>query len=220
MHRPDLENLKEMSENDVGFFERGRARGRGCGAFTRTKNNQARQRPGWEGAEGESAQAACTDVVSAVSSNAVCADAISAISSNAVGTHAISAISSHAVCTHTVSAISSYTFCTDAISAISRHTVGTDTIGAIRSDATQVGVIRTVFGNNRCIQVLAGIDSGQCECAGCQYGEGQAKDQGVGFHEGCSRIRSLLTRYGGNVTRRWIIKKSIVLVAIIAVVDS
>jgi hypothetical protein len=50
-------------------------------------------------------------------------------------------------------------------------------------------VIRTVFGNDRCIQVLAGIDSGQGECAACQYGEGQAKDQCVGFHGGCSRTR-------------------------------
>jgi nucleoside diphosphate kinase len=172
-------------------------------AFAEPKNNQARQRPGWEGAKGESAQAACTDVISTISSDAaqvgvirtvfsdtvgayavstVCSDAaqlgvVRTVFSDTVGTYAVSTVSSDATHVGVIRTVFSDTVSTNAVSAISRHTVGADTIGAVSSDATQAGVVRTVFGNDRRIQVLAGIDSGQCECAACQYGEGQAKDQ-------------------------------------------
>ena len=159
-------------------------------AFAEPKNNQARQRPGWEGAKGESAQATCTDVISTISSDATQVGVIRTVFSNTVGTYAVSTVSSDAaklgairtvfsntVGTYAVSTVSSDATHVGVIRTVFSDTVSTNAVSAVSSDATQAGVVRTVFGNDRRIQVLAGIDSGQCECAACQYGEGQAKDQ-------------------------------------------
>jgi hypothetical protein len=68
---------------------------------------------------------------------------------------------------------------------------------------------------------VAGIRSGQGKSTGCKNREGQAKDQFVGFHEGCSStFDEWVTRYGGDVTRRRINQKSIRLVANIVGIDS
>jgi len=48
-------------------------------------------------------------------------------------------------------------------------------IGTMGSDAVDMSVGRTVFGNDRCIDGFACVDCWKCKRAGCQYGEGQAK---------------------------------------------
>jgi hypothetical protein len=163
----------------------------------------------------------CTDTVSAVSSNAVCTDTISTVSGNAVCTDTISTVSGYAVCTDAVSAVSSYAVCTDAVSTISSDTVCTDTISTVSSNTINVGVGRAVFSDNRCVQPLAGINSGSGKSACCQYREGQAKDQFVGFHEGCSStFNEWVIRYGADVTRRKNNQNSLRLVANIVGIDS
>ena len=163
----------------------------------------------------------CTDTVSAVSGNAVCTDTISAVSSNAVCTDAVSTISSDTVCTDTISTVSGYAVCTDTVSPVSSNAVCTDTISTVSSNTIDVGVGRAVFSDNRCVQPLAGINSGCGKSAGCQYREGQAKDQFVGVHEGCSStFNEWVIWYGADVTRRKNNQNSLRLVANIVGIDS
>jgi hypothetical protein len=62
-------------------------------------------------------------------------------------------------------------------------------ISTVSGDAAHVGMGRAIFCNDRGIDVFAGVNGRKCERAGCQYGEGQAKDQFVGFHDVYSRTR-------------------------------
>jgi len=147
------------------------------------------------GAECRSAQAAGTDVVCTVSGNTTQLGVRRTVFSNAICTNAISAIGSNTVCTNAISA------------------VGSNTI--------DVGVGRAVFSNDWRVYKCAGINSREGESAGCQYREGQAKNQCVGFHRSCSStFDEWVTRYGADVTRRKINQNSIRLVANIVGVDS
>ena len=156
----------------------------------------------------QSAQASSTDMISTVSGDAVCTDTISTVSSDTV-------------CTNTISTVSGYTVRTDTISTVSGDAVCTNTISTVSGDAVDVGVRRAILGNDGCVQEVAGVHSGQGESTGGKNREGQAKDQFVGFHEGCSNtFNEWVTRYGGDVTRRRINQKSIRLVANIVGIDS
>lgn len=143
------------------------------------------------------------------------------IFSDTVCTDTISTVSGYTVCADTVSTVSGDTICTNAVSAVSSDTVCTDAVSAISSNTIDVGVGRAVFSDNRCVQPLAGINSGSGKSAGCQYREGQAKDQFVGFHEGCSStFNEWVIRYGADVTRRKNNQNSLRLVANIVGIDS
>jgi hypothetical protein len=156
----------------------------------------------------QSAQASSTDMIGTVSSYTVCTDTISTVSSDTVCTNTISTVSGYTVRTDTISTVSGDAVCTNAISTISCYTV-------------DVGVRRAILGDGGCIQEVAGVQSGQGESTGGKNREGQAKDQFVGFHEGCSNtFNEWVTRYGGDVTRRRINQKSIRLVANIVGIDS
>ena len=169
----------------------------------------------------QSAQASSTDMISTVSGDAVCTNAISTVSGDAVRTDTISTVSGDAVCTNTISTVSGDAVCTDAISTVSGDAVCTNTISTVSGDAVDVGVRRAILGNDGCVQEVAGVHSGQGESTGGKNREGQAKDQFVGFHEGCSNtFNEWVTRYGGDVTRRRINQKSIRLVANIVGIDS
>jgi hypothetical protein len=160
-------------------------------------------------------------MISTVSGDAVCTNAISTVSSNTVRTDTISTVSSNTVRTDTISTVSGYTVRTNAISTVSGDTVCTNTISTVSGDAVDVGVRRAILGNDGCVQEVAGVHSGQGESTGGKNREGQAKDQFVGFHEGCSStFNEWVTRYGGDVTRRRINQKSIRLVANIVGIDS
>ncbi len=120
-----------------------------------------------------------------------------------------------------VSAISSNSICTDAVSTVSGYAVCTNTISAISSQPTYIGVGRTVFSDKRRIDVLSCNVAWKCKSATCKKRESQAEDQFVSVHVSCSRsMIKCVTRYGGNFTRLWIIKKSIVLLAIIVEIDT
>ena len=182
----------------------------------------------------QSAQASSTDMISTVSGYAVCTNAISTVSSNTVRTDTISTVSGYtvrtdtistvsgdAVCTNTISTVSGDAVCTNAISTVSGYTVCANSISTVSGDAVDVGVRRAILGNDGCVQEVAGVHSGQGESTGGKNREGQAKDQFVGFHEGCSStFNEWVTRYGGDVTRRRINQKSIRLVANIVGIDS
>ena len=133
----------------------------------------------------------------------------------------ICTVSGYTVSTDAISTVSGYAVGTNTISTISGNTVGTDAISTVSSNAVDVGVRRAILGNDGCIYEVAGVRSGQGESTGCKYREGQAKDQFVGFHEGCSStFDEWVTRYGGDVTRRTINQNSIRLVANIVGIDS
>lgn len=192
MHRQVRENLKSMSElSDIRIRGEAQAGEKTRGPETIKPGNG---RAGG-GAGRRSAQVAGTYVVCTVSGNTTQLGVRRTIFSNAVCTHAISTIGSNAICTNAISTVSSNTI--------------------------DVGVGRAVFRNDWRVYRLTGINSGECESAGCQYREGQAKDQCVGFHEGCSStFDEWVTRYGADVTRRKINQNSIRLVANIVGVDS
>nr|GEX23630.1 hypothetical protein [Tanacetum cinerariifolium] len=142
-------------------------------------------------------------------------------SAQASSTDMISTVSGDAVCTNTISTVSGDAVCTDTISTVSSDTVCTNAISTISGDAVDVGVRRAILGDDGCIQEVAGVHNGQGESTGGKNREGQAKDQFVGFHEGCSStFNEWVTRYGGDVTRRRINQKSIRLVANIVGIDS
>ena len=168
-----------------------------------------------------SGDAVCTDTISTVSGDAVCTDTISTVSSDTVCTDTISTVSSDTVRTDTISTVSGYTVCANSISTVSGYTVCANSISTISGDSVDVGVRRAILGNDGCVQEVAGVHSGQGESTGGKNREGQAKDQFVGFHEGCSNtFNEWVTRYGGDVTRRRINQKSIRLVANIVGIDS
>jgi hypothetical protein len=168
-----------------------------------------------------SGDAVRTDTISTVSSDTVCTDTISTVSSDAVCTDTISTVSSDTVRTNAVSTVSGYTVRTNAVSTVSGDAVCTNTISTVSGDAVDVGVRRAILGNDGCVQEVAGVHSGQGESTGGKNREGQAKDQFVGFHDGCSNtFNEWVTRYGGDVTRRRINQKSIRLVANIVGIDS
>jgi hypothetical protein len=163
----------------------------------------------------------CTDTISTVSGDAVCTDTISTFSSDTVCTDTISTVSSDTVCTDTISTVSGDAVCTDTISTVSGYTVCANAISTISCYTVDVGVRRAILGNDGCVQEVAGVHSGQGESTGGKNREGQAKDQFVGFHEGCSNtFNEWVTRYGSDVTRRRINQKSIRLVANIVGIDS
>ena len=168
-----------------------------------------------------SGDAVCTDTISTVSSDTVRTDTISTVSGDAVCTNTISTVSGDAVCTNTISTVSGDAVCTNAISTVSGYTVCANAISTISCYTVDVGVRRAILGNDGCVQEVAGVHSGQGESTGGKNREGQAKDQFVGFHEGCSNtFNEWVTRYGGDVTRRRINQKSIRLVANIVGIDS
>jgi hypothetical protein len=168
-----------------------------------------------------SSDTVCTNTISTVSSDTVCTDTISTVSSDTVRTNAVSTVSGYTVRTNAVSTVSGYAVCTDTVSTVSSDTVCTNSISTVSGDTVDVGVRRAILGNDGCVQGVAGVHSGQGESTGGKNRKGQAKDQFVGSHEGCSStFNEWVTRYGGDVTRRRINQKSIRLVANIVGIDS
>lgn len=231
MHRQVRENLKSMSElSDIRVRGEAQAGEKTRGPETIKPGNG---RAGG-GAGRRSAQVAGTYVVCTVSgntaqlgvrrtifSNAICTNAISAIGSNTVCTNAIGTVSSNAVCTDAVSTIGSNAVCTNAVGTVSSNAICTNAVSAVSSNTIDVGVGRAVFSNDWRVYKWAGINSREGESAGCQYREGQAKNQCVGFHGSCSStFDEWVTRYGADVTRRKINQNSIRVVANIVGVDS
>jgi hypothetical protein len=134
-----------------------------------------------------SSDAVCTNAVGTISGYAVCTNTVGTISSDTVCTNAVGTISGYAVCTNTVGTISSNAVCTNAVSTISGYAVCTNAVSTISSNAAHVGMGRTVFSNNRCVDLMVGINTWKCKCAACKNRESQAKDQFVSFHGSCSR---------------------------------
>lgn len=192
MHRQVRENLKSMSElSDIRVRGEAQAGEKTRGPETIKPGNG---RAGG-GAGRRSAQVAGTYVVCTVCGNTAQLGVRRTVFSNAICTDAVGTVSSNAICTNAVSAVSSNTI--------------------------DVGVGRAVFSNDWRVYKWAGINSREGESAGCQYREGQAKNQCVGFHGSCSStFDEWVTRYGADVTRRKINQNSIRLVANIVGVDS
>jgi hypothetical protein len=136
-----------------------------------------------------------------------------AVSADAIGTYVISTTFGYTVCTYVISTIFSYTVCTHVISTIFSYTVGTGTVSTAFSYAVSASTISTAFGytvnssavgttfgytvcagtvsatfgDYRGIQLLVQVGGVNGYCASGQYGEGEAEDQFVGFHDVCSR---------------------------------
>jgi hypothetical protein len=150
------------------------------------KTKPGRSRAG-EGSAWRSAQAVCTNMVSTIGSDTICTNMVSTISSNAVGTYVVSAISGNAVGTYVVSAISSNAVGTYVVSAISSNAVGTNMVSTVSGKSTHVGMGRTIFCNDRRVDMFACVYSGKCKSARSQKRESEAEDQFVSFHGSCSR---------------------------------
>jgi len=114
---------------------------------------------------------------------------IGTVLGNTVGTYTVSAVGSDAAQAGVIGTVLGNTVGTYAVSTVGGQAVGAYVVGAVGSDALDVGMGRAVFSHYRGVDVFGDINSGECEGAGCQYGEGQADDQFVGFHVGSSRSR-------------------------------